>query len=177
MQRLLAVLTLFGGLACCAVAHATTFNLDISGSGDSVFGTGVITATSVSPTAYLITDLTGPDVTGFFQPGQFDNNDDLIYPASSDLLDSNGFAFSYLSDGTSYDANVYENSSGYFAYVVDEDGTIVPMVPVNVAISFVPTVTPEPSSFILLATGLLGIAIILRRRLSVNPGSARPIAS
>jgi len=56
--------------------------------------------------------------------------------------------------------NIFNNGSGYFAFLDDEDN-FTQTVPVTFALS---VATPEPSTFVLLGTGLLGAIGAMRRK-------------
>ncbi|MGI4756261.1 MAG: PEP-CTERM sorting domain-containing protein [Janthinobacterium lividum] len=76
----------------------------------------------------------------------------LVAANDTSATNSNQFVDFFLSSGTTYDTVVFNTTSANFE--LD-----------NVAYGNV-AVTPEPSSFALLGTGLLGIAGVLKRRLA-----------
>jgi hypothetical protein len=170
MHRLIAALTVLGGLALSATAHATsTFDFTLTGVGGNnssgfFSGSGTFIA---DPTGSLgnfqISDITGTNITGLIQPGGFNGNDDLVNPSAMDFLDPAGFAFTYQDVSGIDSADIFQNQNGTFAYVQEADGDTT-TVPVTFTVGTV-GVTPEPSSIVLLATGLLGIAGVFRRRL------------
>ncbi len=161
MHRLLSALALLSAVAIPAAAHADTFDFSAVGSSGSFSGSGVLTAATNGSGGYLISAITGTGVTGLFAPGGFNGNDNLLFPSAMPTLDSKGFSFTDVNGPDHYDVNIFDNGSGYSAYLRDEDN-FTQTVPVTFALSS--AATPEPSSLILLGTGILGIIGIGRRK-------------
>lgn len=160
MHRFLSALALLGALAIPAAAHADTFDFSATGSSGTFSGSGTLTASSNGSGGYLISAITGTGVTGLFAPGGFNNNDNLLFPSALPTLDANGFSFTAVNGPDHYDVNIFNNGSGYEAYLQDEDN-FTQTVPVTFALT---AATPEPSSLALLGTGILGIIAIGRRK-------------
>lgn len=158
---LLSSLALLGALAIPAAAHADTFNFSATGASGSFSGSGTFTASPQGGGEYLISAITGTGVTGLIAPGDFHGNDNLLFPTSTPTLDSHGFSFTDVNGPDHYSVNIFNNGSGYFAYLDDEDN-FTQTVPVS--FSLASAATPEPSAFILFGTGMLCLAGMTRRK-------------
>ena len=160
-MRLLSLVTTVALLATGLAAHADSFSYTLNGGTTGFTGSGTLTATEVGSTgAYLISDITGTGVTGLINPGNYDGNDNLIYPSAPTFVDAEGFAFTDVNGPDTFNVDIHSVGASYFATFTDEDN-FTGTVPVTFSVA---AATPEPSSFALLGTGLIGAFGILRKR-------------
>ena len=160
-HRLLSSLALLSALAIPAAAHADTFDFSATGSSGSFSGSGTLTASPQGGGGYLISAISGTGVTGLIAPGGFNGNDNLIFPAAMPTLDAHGFSFTDVNGPDHYRVNIFNNEEGYFAFLKDADN-LTQTVPVTFDLTT--AATPEPSTLVLLGTGILGLAGAVRRK-------------
>ncbi len=187
------LLLLCSFVAACPLAHADTFSFSAGGAGlnasgvitaiasqtageDNIIGiTGMIDGLNITGLEPATGNGNGFSFVNYFSVGQYNYGpefDNLLY-TSGQPLDKYGVAFT-LSDGTIdniYDENgslFYLDPANYTAADVSNPTPGTPLQSLTVT-----SVTPEPSSLILLGTGALTLAGVACRRLRLG---ARQIA-
>jgi hypothetical protein len=187
MRRISIFFCLFVTFITGIAAHADdVYNYAYTGSG--VAGSGQVSLIGTdSDGVFQVTaiggEVNGINITGLLPVNSYKDNDNLFY-FSDTYLDANGVSFSLASG-----ANVnifYENGDWFFQgdsnFVLDGGGIQPEVAPrfahfgvndiggdTTVALdsfTFSPAVaqTPEPSSLVLLGTGVLGVAGMAQRR-------------
>lgn len=190
MRFAIPVLSVVLALPLIPSAFADTF----SGQGGGFSGSGTLTTTSNGDGSYTITGISGSGFGTLFAPGGYQQNDNRLFPGATTVVDSNGFAFTYTQGDTNYDVDILSTGSGaYAADYTDLDSNLLSSIGVTFTLtstsqmtgllsadassgldtfdfSFDATtsVTPEPSSLLLLGTGALVLSDLVRRRRSVH---------
>ena len=164
MRRSSLLLALCGvSLLPAAVARADTFTFTAASLG--ITESGNLTAESNGDGSFTATAISAPDITSLLDAGVV-GNDNLLFPSAARLLDVNGLGFSILAGGTNYQVNLFSNLNGYEVLALDPLGNLTD-APATFSLSGGATVTPEPSSLLLLGSGVLsmGAAAVRRRKL------------
>jgi hypothetical protein len=155
---------------CSLAAHAETFDWTLTGPAASLggfaeTGSGTLTATEAGGEWTIDTfngTLGGSAIAGLIS---FDGNDNLLFPAST-FLDTSGVSFETASGVEADIFSFYAPGSTDITpgnnYGEILGGTTSGFGVGTLSLSADPA--PEPASFLLLGTGLLGAAGLLRRR-------------
>jgi PEP-CTERM motif len=175
--RVFCALSLSVFMMGAAAAHAETFSFTATGTFFNASGSltaitdpghpNILEVTSISGTANGEA-ITGLCATTHPSPACASSGliyDDLLYPdgnlgVSTQRLDFEGIAVTLGTSGLVGDFSAASTHTDVFSYS-NERGAATPIL-----IDFSVTPTPEPGNFILLGTGLLGVAGMLRRRIT-----------
>jgi len=164
-SRLLAALpVLFFVLTGAQNLFANSVTFDFSFSGAGISSSGTFAATLVSGDEYLVTSISGMQngsAMTLLPPGTYAGNNNEVF-SSSPFLSFGGLAFVLANGSTDY--NIYYNASTKSYFECNSasgpcgagDGT---------PISFNLTEIPEPGSMMLMGSGLIGLAGMVRRKL------------
>ena len=147
-----------------SAARADTFTYSISAPSVQYDGVGTITATAQGDGSYLISGITGAGMGGLLGLGAFSGNDNLLLPAATTLVDSNGFAFTQVAGGDTFNVDVYSSGGNQFAFLQDAYG-YASSIPVTFVLTSETAVTPEPASLILVMTGAAAAFFLSRKKL------------
>jgi hypothetical protein len=194
--RIICLLTVIGAFASWNAAEAATYSWAYNGSG-SASGSGTLETGPAEPNnGVLITGITGTwstyTISGLVPAATFQSNDNILYPNSTPLLDSGGFAF-LDSQGASFYVNIsYGTLAGHTGYLAaqvasvetitqcDNQGncttttsphTVNTFIGTSDAFSVAPinsSTTPVPGTFALFATGIGGLGLLGWRRKRLN---------
>ena len=160
-------LALAGLLLVPCAAKADTFNFSAVGSGGGFSGSGQLTADGNGDGSYTVTGITGTGVTGLIPVNGFFFNDNLLFPNASRLVDVAGLGFTAFFGGEAFTVNIFSTLTGYEAITLDSNGDFAD-TPVTFSLENSPAAVPEPSSLLLLGTGILATAAGVRRRLGTR---------
>lgn len=159
-------------------AKADTFSISFDGGSLGYSGSGIFVGSESSPGIFSITDVLSGSVTF---PGLGSSNFDssnivslsdygfsdnlLYYPGGAPFFDNSGLAFT-LDNGVSI--NLFSDIEGSFVFndalMSNPDGDIPEFVTESVTPVAPSAVTPEPSTFVLVGSSILGAAGLFRRR-------------
>lgn len=153
-------------------AHADTFNWTLTGPDASLggfpeTGSGTLTATLSGTNEWTISSVTGiiggNEITGL---ASFDGNDNLLFPTDS-ILDPSGFSVETASGELINIFSFYNPGSvitpgNNFGEIIGGTGSGFGVG--TFALEAQNTPVPEPATFVMLGTGILGAAGALRRR-------------
>jgi hypothetical protein len=170
-----ALLAFFGTVLS---AQAATYNWSFNGL--AVSGSGTLDTGAAEPgNGFLITGITGTWTDGLgteniltlLPPGHFNSNDNILYPTSTPLLDSDGFAFSVAQEFVQISFGSVGTFMGYafatFPAVGNCDApgtTCLTGITAGSMFTFTSTTTPLPAALPLFATGLGALGLLGWRR-------------
>lgn len=174
MKFLAPLFSLALALLSSLAAHANTITFSAAGNGFESSGTMTVVADPTTPGTLDVTgvsgEVNGVTITGLL-PGSYNANApsfnaagtimyDNLYYVTSPVFDYNGIGLNIGNSGSQ--GNFYYDQGGY--QFLDINDNVVDLT------SFTVTETPEPSTLVLLGTGIVGLAFTFARRSATSPG-------
>ncbi|MEH2247931.1 hypothetical protein [Nostoc sp.] len=118
----------FAGLVTSTLFMAQSANaakFDFYYSGKGLYADGILTATDIGDGKYQVTNIVGErngaSISSLIPSGFF-NNDNLIFPSQSSLVDSQGFAYQVGNN-----VSVFSSDSRYKDFSLNPDRTTTPL--------------------------------------------------